>query len=236
MPYTSDFFALHVRFAKALNHRFGLSIGEALFRYTPFALHFEQDIFRRDALAASNPLEWAVASYEQRREASIEADSFFGEYRLFGRFYYAVRDGHIIRPHIAPVSGCSPLLSRQSRPTLLADLSRMFGHIRQHHPQADTVVGNSWLYNLPAYRSLYPALFTRNMAVSMEDEFFYLALWGQFYHRDWRIREGAANELLKRVANLDELGNLQRCFPFQILMPKCNIDAFFDFYNQAGSS
>jgi hypothetical protein len=47
----------------------------------------------------------------------------------------------------------------------------MFAHIRQHVPQATAVRGNSWLYNLEAYRRLYPPAYTAVLPESAEGEF-----------------------------------------------------------------
>ena len=107
---------------------------------------------------------------------------------------------------------------------------RMFAHIRQNVPAACTVLGNSWMYNLEAYRRLYPPAYTATLLASDENEFEYLALWGQCYDYDWQINQPIAQELLRRVDALTDLSQLRLCFPYQILNPQCPIEEFYEFY------
>ncbi|MEP7188938.1 MAG: hypothetical protein ABI901_07115, partial [Roseiflexaceae bacterium] len=150
---------------------------------------------------------------------------------LFGCFYFVLRDASIIRPHFIPndLPGMHPL-SRARVAIRRAELARMFAYIEQHVPAARTVLGNSWMYNLKAYRRLYPPAYTQTMASSSAEEFQYLALWGQCFDRAWQVRDDIATELLRRVDVLTDLADLRGCFPYQIVQPCCAIDAFYTFY------
>jgi hypothetical protein len=57
-----------------------------------------------------------------------------------------------------------------------------------------------------------------------------MALWGQFFDRNWQVKDLLANELLNRIEALNSLANLRFCFPYQALMPRRNIQAFYDYY------
>jgi hypothetical protein len=70
-----------------------------------------------------------------------------------------------------------------------------------------------------------------SLPVSEEEEFAFLALWGQCYDRDWQIKQDVADELLRRVDMLIDLSQLRLCFPYQILRPQCPIEEFYGFYS-----
>jgi hypothetical protein len=240
MPYSRAFFALQLTFAGKLSERFGLSLSEAYYRYT--TLTKSLNISGMDdwntcmaALArAPDALEWIYRCYLSRHEREAEPapdDAEFHGNPLFGCFYYIVRDSTIIRPHLVKndLPGMRPL-SRARFSVRRAELQRMFAHIRQAVPAARTVLGNSWMYNLEAYRRLYPPAYTASLPASEFDEFEFLALWGQCYDYDWQIKQPIAQELLRRVDTLADLSQLRLCFPYQILNPECPIEEFYEFY------
>jgi hypothetical protein len=243
MLYSRAFFALQVAFARKLSERFQLPIGDAYYRYTTLTKSLaiaDLDDWRMCMTAlehTSNDLDWIYQCYLARRghePAPAPTDTTFYGNPLFGCFYYIVRDSTIIRPHFVKndLPGMRPLREDRIAARRL-ELQQMFAHIRQAVPAARTVLGNSWMYNLEAYRRLYPPAYTANLPVSEEDEFAFLALWGQCYDRDWQIKQAVADELLRRVDTLTDLSQLRLCFPFQILMPECPIDVFYEFYGIA---
>ncbi len=240
MPYSRAFFALQLTFARKLSEKFHLLLGETYYRYTTLtkSLHIAgMDDWHACMAAleyAPDALEWVYQCYLARREREPEPtpdDTAFYGHPLFGCFYYIVRDTTIIRPHFVKndLPGMRPL--RHDRLLVRrAELQRVFAHIRQAVPTARTVLGNSWMYNLEAYRRLYPPAYTASLPASDEDEFEYLALWGQCYDYDWQIKQPIAQELLRRVDTLTDLGLLRLCFPYQILNPECPIEEFYEFY------
>ena len=87
--------------------------------------------------------------------------------------------------------------------------------------------------NLVAYRRLYPPGHTRQKVESEAHEFQFLALWGQFFDWNWCVKEHLATELFNRLEALTDLEELRFCFPYQILMSRCHIQVFYDFYGIA---
>jgi hypothetical protein len=240
MPYSRAFFALQLTFARQLSEKFHLPLAEAYYRYTTLtkSLHINGTEDWHACMTAleraPNALDWIYQRYLARREQEPEPapdDTLFYGHPLFGCFYYIVRDSSIIRPHFVKndLPGVRPL-SQDRLMVRRAELQRMFTHIRHAVPQAQTVLGNSWMYNLEAYRRLYPPAYTASLPVSEVDEFEFLALWGQCYDYDWRIKDTIAQELLRRVDALTDLSQLRLCFPYQILRPQCPTEEFYDFY------
>jgi hypothetical protein len=240
MPYSRAFFELQLTFAGKLSEKFHLSLSDAYYRYTTLTKSLNissMDDWQACMAAldrAPDALDWIYQCYLDRQAQEPEpapGDIEFHGRPLFGCFYYIVRDTNIIRPHL--VKNDLPgmrLLSRERLSERYTELQRMFAHIRQHVPVARTVLGNSWMYNLEAYRRLYPPAYTASLPASDEDEFEYLALWGQCYDYNWQIKQPIAEELLRRVDALTDLSRLRLCFPYQILNPECAIEEFYEFY------
>jgi hypothetical protein len=242
MAYSRAFFDFQLTFAQRLARKFQLPLAEVVYQYTTFSMSFHRvKSFSKDDWSgylaglsqADDPTEWTYRWYLDRQGPDpAPDDTTFYEHALFGCFYYTVRTGGIIRLHFVKNDwpgqrplGVERLAVRQ------AELRRMFAYIRQHEPTAQAVRGNSWLYNLDAYCRLYPPAYPANMATSEdEDEFQFLALWGQCFDRAWQPKPIVTQELLRRVAALTDLSRLRLCFPYQIRQPECAIEHFYQFY------
>lgn len=238
MMYSRAFFDLQITFARTLATKFQLPLADALRNYTtlPKNLDIESDwgnyverISHADHLTG-----WAYAHYAAAYDptsAPKPDDTTYYGHPLFGCFYFVVRDTHIVCPHFVKndLPGMRPL--NYNRVEARRDeLRRMFTHIKQHVPAATTVLGNSWMYNLPAYHRLYPPAYTAMMEESDEDEFQSSSLWGQCYNMEWQIKHEVAHELFHRLVMLDDLAQLRFCFPYQVLRPRCAIEQFYTFY------
>jgi hypothetical protein len=82
-------------------------------------------------------------------------DAIYYNRPLFGCFSYVVRDDPIIHPHFVKNDSIDMRpLTQPRQAARRGELRQMFSHIREHVPQARTVLGNSWMYNLAAYRRL----------------------------------------------------------------------------------
>jgi len=86
------------------------------------------------------------------------------------------------------------------------------------------------MFNLEACRRIWPPSYTATMEVSCYDEFHYLALWGQLYDKDWRIKEVLARQLFDSLDSLVDIQRLAECFPYRVLRPRCAIEEHYRFY------
>jgi hypothetical protein len=247
MPYSKAFFELQLKFALKLTEKFERELGEILFYYTTFSKSF--DLVERPfdqtnpvwkeyiegLQTAKDKTDWTYTFYLNHTDSEpTSKDKVFHGHVMFGGFYYILREnGRIIRPHIIKLaddlSSHGPI-NKVRRQESIQNLTAMFRYIKENEKQADTVLGNSWMYNLEAYRSLYPPEYTKDMGKSTAHEFQFLAMWGQFFAWRWKVKDDLAKELLSRVEALQEFDNLKSCFPYQILRPRCNIQYFYDFY------
>jgi hypothetical protein len=111
----------------------------------------------------------------------------------------------------------------------MAELAALFEHVKRTLRPPLRVVGASWLYNVEAYRRLFPCSYVATARV-LAPRFQHLPLWGQFLDRHGAIREKATREFLDRLERQSSVGGLDRCFPFQALSVEAPIQDFYDFY------
>jgi hypothetical protein len=147
-----------------------------------------------------------------------------------GCFSYARLGGERIRLHFhnAEVDGEAPL-GKERREARRAELGTLFSHVRRTAPGSCRVVGRSWLYNLDAYRRLFPPAYIAT-ARAVGGRFQHLPLWGQFLDRHGDVRSELARPFLDRLERLTSLDGLDHCFPFQVLTVESAAREFFDFY------
>lgn len=228
-----EFFDLQLRFAEQVVRVSGLSMEEALLDFTniyiqclylPFDAHHPSwQMYLEGLQQVEDKVGWTYTFYRSRVP-------FVGP-PAFGCFRYGyLADEQTIRLHFAPAdsSGYGPL-SRERMTARLQELQMLFADVKRQHPEAQKVRGASWLYNLAAYRRLFPSQYTDEME-RREDEFRFLALWGQFVRRDGRLREPEVSDFLSCCSRQQTLEGLARCFPYDVLVPSCSISAFYEFY------
>ena len=141
------------------------------------------------------------------------------------RIHFANRD---------PDDAVGPL-ARDKVAARLGELTAMFACLRQDHPQAMTVTGGSWLYNLEAYRRLFPPVYgASRTAPTPPVRLRGTSSWGQFLD----FRENLKPDLCVRFRD-----NLKRldpkapwlAFPMQPLRTRAPVEAFVAFYGLSPS-
>jgi hypothetical protein len=236
--FSREFLALVVRFAEHVARIRRLPLDEALLHFTPLYLSFglPRDFDRRHpvwqafvaGLAADSALvDRTHAFYLDRRSKVPVTDPD----PAFGCFYYAVWPENRVRIHFqnAEPSGSGPL-GPARRPRRLAELTAMFGHLRRMLPSGATVVGGSWLYNIDAYRRLFPPPFLATSRVG-DGEYQFMAQWGQLLDRHGHVRPAAARTFLDRLARRTGDDDLAECFPYRVLRLESAIEPFYEFYD-----
>lgn len=147
-----------------------------------------------------------------------------------GCFSYAWLDSGRIRLHFhaSDGDGRSPL-GQECRDRRLADLTALFASLKHSAPTPSRVVGASWLYNLMAYRRLFPEPYLATAQV-VRQRFRHMPLWGQFVNRHGDVRGDVAGQFRDRLRHHSSLQNLDDCFPFQVLALEAPVVEFYDFY------
>lgn len=121
-----------------------------------------------------------------------------------------------------------------------SDLRRMFTFIREHYPQAEEVIGGSWLYALQSYRDSFPPAFTKNMLRLVPKGFDHIpnsvpnmsfngnSVWGQFIDRRGGVRQHVYDQFVANVDRAQSLDDLVEAFPNVPYQPKVPITVFYN--------
>ncbi|MEO8079441.1 MAG: hypothetical protein ABI641_02855 [Caldimonas sp.] len=186
--------------------RFGL--GRDFDRAAPPWLDF-LDGLRRSAA----PREWVYAFYRSR----LPDPGAPGTVASVGCFSYArLGEGRVrLHFHDSEAAAVSPLAAHRQA-VRRDELRRLARQIRRDEGEEALVIGRSWLYNLPAYRRLFPSSYLASAAVAAP-RFNGMPLWGQLIDRQGFVRPAAADLLRQRLSSLTSIDGLASCFAFRVL-------------------
>jgi hypothetical protein len=236
MVWSQPFIALLLRFTERASEIEDVSIDHALLHYTPLYLNFDltydfspQDSTWKEYLAgyhaAAQPLAWTHSFYlAHARQYGVSP---------FGCFSYSYEpQTRTVRLHFADrdASAVGPL-SAERQGVRHAELTALFAAVRRNIPTAEAVRGRSWLYNLDAYRRLFPPAYLRT-ALPVAPEFQFMSLWGQFLDRHGDVRPEPRAAFLQRIAAATTLEALSCSFPLPVRAPCCPIGYFYAFYDR----
>ena len=111
-----------------------------------------------------------------------------------------------------------------------AELAAMVAHIRAAHPQAIGIQGRSWLYNLEAYRRLFPPVYgASRTALDGPPGLQGSSSWGQLIDSREAIRPQVRDAFTANLEALDPRAPW-RVFPLQALTAAAPMEAFEAFY------
>jgi hypothetical protein len=235
--YAKAFFDLQVQFARKVADLSGMSLAQGLLEYTNLYIRFglghgfdpAQPAWREYVAGlqtAADAGEWTYRFYSTRPAAAPP-----GIVATCGCFSYARLGDDRIRLHFLNVEpdGHSPL-GRERVGQRLADLSALFESVKRTQRSPLRVLGVSWLYNLEAYRRLFPSSYTASARVAEPPRFRNMPLWGQFLDRHGQVKGGPARQFLERLERQPSLDGLSRCFPLPALTAEAPVEAFYEFY------
>jgi hypothetical protein len=237
--YAKAFFDLQLTFAEAVAALSRLPLAQVLLDYTNLYIRFglgrgfdPEHPTWREYLAglrdATDARDWTYRFYARDGEAATAP----AVVATFGCFSYARLDADRLRLHFrnAETDGHAPLAAER-RGRRRADLAALFAHVQRAEPARCRVLGASWLYNLDAYRRLFPGSYLASARV-VEDRFRHMPLWGQFVDRRGEVKPNVARVFLERLARQSSLDGLARCFPLPVLALEAPCADFLDFYRR----
>jgi hypothetical protein len=218
-----DFFAIQLRFASKVAEISGLPLTETVGSHTNIYVRLGMGT----RLDSANPdwLEYVSALAVTRDPAAWTHEVHRRRSHLptgpaiaasVGCFSYALVGQGCVRLHFhaghslsnSPLSLANENLRRWELATLLSKATALGENIK--------VVGASWLYNLVAYRRLFPEPYISSLR-PIEHPYERLPLWGQFLNRDGTVRAGAVQHFDSHLAAAASLSDLRSCFPYQVL-------------------
>ena len=243
MIYARAFFELQLAFAQKVTTLSALPLSQALLEYTNLYIRFG---LGRAFDAAHPTWQQYLARLRDTKDVGESTYAFYvargGEplgpsvVASFGCFSYARLGEDRIRLHFKNVepSGVSPLaVERVGRRK--AELAALFDHVRRRADRPLRVIGASWLYNIEAYRRLFPAPYLAT-ARAMPGRFRHMPLWGQFLDRHGAVRDDRARAFLEYLERQSTLDGLDRCFPLPVLALDAPVQHFYDSYSASSSA
>jgi hypothetical protein len=237
MTYAKEFFDLQLHFAHRVSEIGAMPLQVALLDFTNLYVRFVGDrkfdvdspVWRSylDGLGRENELgDWTYRFYCHRPH-EVQLPSVVA---TFGCFSYAMAEPGQIRLHFhnADAQGYGPLSVERSA-ARLSELTALVHHVRSHHRAIKQVAGVSWLYNLTAYRRLFPECYVATATVAA-NRFRNMPLWGQFLNRHGGLRKDAVALFARQLSDQTSVDELAQCFPLQPLSVAASIEAFYEFY------
>lgn len=235
--YAKGFFDLQLEFAETVSALSGLPLARTVLEYTNFYIRFglgrdfdprhpRWQEYLTGLLDTTDRQEWTDRFYTTRSHPVAPP----GVVARFGCFSYARLSRDRIRLHFQDVErdGPSPL-GAERRDRRLAELATLFADVKHTVRHPIRVVGASWLYNVAAYRRLFPESYLATAHV-IQHRFRHMPLWGQFVNRHGEVREDMARRFRERLRRQSGLEGLDHCFPFQVLSLEALVADFYRSY------
>lgn len=216
-PQMADVFEVHLRFARRMSERTGAPLGEAVRRWTPIhrrlglgipgdapsdgwtphaqALDIAKDL--ADQLAVVTAA-WITAGTEPQ---PLPGQSGFGCFA----HEPPKADGTVkIHFYNADTDTRGGPLARVKQDRRRADLTALTRNITRRHPEARCIAGRSWLYNLEAYRRLFPADYVATRGPATPPlHLTGTSVWGQLIDAHDRVRPEIREAVLAALPALD---------------------------------
>jgi hypothetical protein len=235
--YPQAFFDLQLQFADQVAALSGLPLARVLLEYTNLYIRFglghafdpahpTWQAYLAGLRDTRDPRGWTYAFYLRRPDAMAPASVV----ATFGCFAYARPTRERIRLHFqnAETAGLAPLaIARVDERR--AELAALFAHVKRTERPPLRVRGVSWLYNLDAYRRLFPPSYLATARVAA-GRFQHMPLWGQFVDRHGVMKEEPTRRFLERLERQSSLDALEQCFPLQPLAVDAPAETFYAFY------
>lgn len=221
-----EYFELQYEFAKILSEKTDYSLLKIIDICTPLLrtyIYIQNDshtsMHLRNGVSENNVLQFAYHAYLQTAQSKKELMVYHpDDSTVYGCFSYDrdnMEQKKEIRIHFQnrefDIVGPLDISKIEQRKKEMAD---MFRDIRMNHPDVETVTGLSWLYNIQAYRRLFPETYFQHESVN-ENIFQWrrgTTIWGQFIHGDYTVKTDTTRELLTRLRALQEIKPLSQLY------------------------
>jgi len=232
-----DYYSLQLRFAAHYAAKAAVPLGIAIERCTNLrrrlglwegdgAVRWDHFLAQIQGFSGDLPAQLALCAEYQQPVANAKIE------RSHGCFSYDPPDASgTLRIHFLPPKGIgsSPLASTNVAERL-AELGEMFSHVRRFEPKATSVRGVSWLYNLPAYKRLFPLAYS----ASAKQAQFQLHLngtstWGQVLTWRQEVKPTVRDQLMADLNNMD-VEAPWRVFPLKAMVAMGQIELFYDMF------
>lgn len=235
------YFEAQLRLAGRMAELMGVVLGEAAYRHTNLSRRFGQGVpvltppteawlaYAVRLEAASSLAEQVALSQAMFRAATDEATPRAGR---FGCFAFETPKDGVVKIHFSnrdTDAAGGPLASAKIE-RRKAELAAMVRSIAARHPDATHIAGRSWLYNIEAYRRLFPPDYVATRAIAPGPVYLSgTSSWGQLIDSRETIRADVRDALMANLAHLDAEAPWT-AFPFPVLAVQAPVGTFLRFY------
>jgi hypothetical protein len=232
--YDKEFFELQIQFAKKLSEVSGIPFHELLLTHTGL-YHF----FRLGKVAdADNPVwqkfisegdqgmaERAYDLYMQSEKAREASPDKKPRRMHFGCFQHDYNEQEkTVYMHFGNTEKWgSPFDDIGKRKQ---ELKAMFEYIKEHHPEALYVRGNSWLYNREDYKGIFPPEYSAHPEPSHKP-YRALSTWGQFLDRNHQTKPEAYDSFKQSLQAARTQDEVLKSVPKLPLKVSTDIENFY---------
>ena len=233
--YDKDFFDLQIQFAQKLSEVSGIPFSELLLSHTGLYHFFKLG----KVVNVNNPVWQKFISKGDQNMAERAYDLYLQVQRAresypenkkprrihFGCFQHDYNEQEkTVYIHFGNTEKKgSPFDDMGKRKQELKD---MFKYIKENHPEAKYVRGDSWLYNLEKYREIFPAEYSAHLEPS-KTPYLALSTWGQFLDRNHETRREALNSFKQRLQAAQTQDEVLKSIPLMSLQVCTSIDNFY---------
>lgn len=242
IPIQKDYFAFQVAFAQEVAQSAGISLFDAVLNYAPMirgnAFVFDEERLDYQKLPGVTESTMLDVAYKQYLYGlSQEPIPYRAEKRFGCSSYDYNAHGGIVRLHFTnhEHDAAGPLRKERLgfRRQEVADLVRA---VHERYPDARTVQGHSWLYNLEAYRRIYPASYTQNLVLDESRRSWSRGplVWGQFLDSNRGLHTERAALLMERLKTLPRDATMSELLRPPLMLPIKVEAPIGDFYREYG--
>lgn len=237
------YFEVQLRFAGRMAELTGERLGETAYRYTNLSRRLGQGTplleppttawlaYCAELETRSDLVDQVALTRRTFLEQPEETIPLPGQ-RLFGCFAHEVPDEQgLVKIHFynrdTDASG-GPLAAHKAG-RRRDELAAMVAHIQAAHPGATAIRGGSWLYNLDAYRRLFPADYVASRTPADSVRLTGTSTWGQLIDSSGAIRPAMRDTLMSNLATLDPR-QPWLAFPLRALRTVAPLSSFRDHF------
>jgi len=116
----------------------------------------------------------------------------------------------------------------------LTELHDLFAAIKRKHPEVDTVVGGSWLYNLEAYKRLFPESYLKTPEADLSPRSLTVGygVYGQFLDDHLEVKRDLTKWFITSLKSLEHVDaeSVQSILPYKLLRVEGPIADFYEKY------
>lgn len=238
-----EIYDISIDFAKRVSELKPTSFEQALIEYTPIpsALFVPAPEFpKKDP---TQPLWLEYLAYIQNKEIKDATYKFIGiqaEIREKNRptkpkdetpkpcfFFYPTDDSAQV--HFNNNEGPEPgPLSKERVSARLVELKEDVNKLHTEHPEVKTICGYSWLYNINAYKRLFPIEFTQTAKIDYSD--FAWNVYGQFLNSNKELKVDMIKDFKEKMDASKTFDELMNSIEFPPLRVSAPIGVFLNFY------